>query len=146
MHSNKRLYFLDYSSEKTNIWIDYLKIGKYKEAEKNCKNHKYMSLISGLVGDQLFARGNYRDSVVYYSKSNKSFEEVALKFLNTNQQAYLCYYLEKFLERVKLLSKTNHLKDYKPQKILLSTWIVELKLSEINKLKYETQSYNTDSE
>lgn len=34
MHSNKRLYYLEYSSEKTNIWIDYLKVRKYKEAER----------------------------------------------------------------------------------------------------------------
>jgi len=105
-----------------------------------------MSLIAGLVGDQLFENGSYRDSVIYYSRSNKSFEEVALKFLNTNQQSYLCLYLEKFLDRVILLAKTNRAKDYKPQKILLSTWVVELKLNELNKLKITTETHPKDNE
>ena len=34
--------------------------------------------------------------------------------------------------------------DYKPQKILLCTWIVELKLNEINKMKMKTEGDDVD--
>lgn len=140
MHSNRKIYYLEYSQESRNIWIDYLKINRFKDALQLCKEPKYQSLISGLVADQIFDAGNYERSVEFYAKSNKSFEEVALKFLNRNLHYHLCRYLELFLERIKLLCKTDHTKDYKPQKILLCTWIVELKLNEINKIKIKSET------
>jgi hypothetical protein len=42
------------------------------------------------------------------------------------------------------LSTANSAKDYKPQIILLSTWIVELKLNEINKIKIRIESEDKD--
>lgn len=144
MHSNKTVYYINYMQENKNIWIDYLKINKCKDALALCKEPKYRPLISGLVGDQVFDSGNYEKSVDYYSSSNKSFEEVALKFLNRGLHSHLCKYLEMFLKRVKMLGKMNPHKDYKPQKILLSTWIVELKLNEINKIKVKALTDSDD--
>lgn len=144
MHSNKKIFYIEYSQENRNIWIDYLKINKYKDALKLCKDSKYQPLISGLVGDQIFNAGNYDKSAEFYAKSNKSFEEVSLKFLNTGLHQHLCKYLELFLKRIKLLGVANPQKDYKPQVILLSTWIIELKLNEINKIKIKIESEDKD--
>jgi hypothetical protein len=63
----------------------------------------------------------------YYAKSEKTFEEVTLKFLRAGLYIYLENYLQKVLER---LDKNRE--DQKPQRVLLCTWIVELKLNEIN--------------
>lgn len=89
MHSNKKIYSLDYSQEKVNIWVEYFKENKYKDALSLCKDQKYISVISGCVADQIFEAGNYERSVDYYAKSNRSFEEVALKFLNKNLHSHL---------------------------------------------------------
>lgn len=145
MHSNRKIFYLEYSQESRNIWLAYLKIHKYKDALNLCKDPKYQPIISGLVADQVFETGNYDRSVEYYAKSNKSFEEVALKFLSKNLHYHLCKYLELFLERIKRLCKIDTSKDYKPQKILLCTWIVELKLNEINKIKIKADSQSTEA-
>jgi len=89
MHSNKKIFFLEYGHESNNIWMDYLKINKYKDADKQCRDPKYKPLIAGMVADQIFESGNYGRSAVYYAKSNKSFEEITLKFLNTNLHQHL---------------------------------------------------------
>ena len=163
MHSNKKMYTLDYSQEKSNIWIAYFKKGRYKDALELCRDPKSSCVISGCVGDQYFSGGSYDLSVDYYIKSNKTFEEVSLKFLSKNLHSHLCKYLEKFLDKIKkqeLLwaqrsgrqgsDTTGHTERYRPQKILLSTWIVELKLNEINdvKARFELESvdhYDKDS-
>ena len=148
MHTNKKLFKLEYSQESKNIWLAYLKMSKYKDALNLCKDPKYQSIISGLVAEQVFETGNYDRSVEFYVKSNKSFEEVALKFLSKNLHSHLCKYLEQFLERVKRVSQENPHKDYYPQKILLWTWIIELKLNEINriKIKYGSEERETQGE
>ena len=63
----------------------------------------------------------------YYAKSEKTFEEVTLKFLRSNLYMYLERYLQKVLERIDVNKE-----ELKPQRMLLCTWIVELKLNEIN--------------
>ncbi|CAI2378217.1 unnamed protein product [Moneuplotes crassus] len=140
MHSNRKIYYLEYDHENNNIWIDYFKIKKYKDADKLCQDPKYKPLIAGCVADQIFESGNYTRSAEYYAKSNKSFEEVTLKFLNNNLHQHLCTYLELFLKRIKILSTRNPHRDYKPQKILLCTWIVELKLNDINKMRIKADA------
>jgi hypothetical protein len=52
---------------------------------------------------------------------------VTLKFLRSNLYVYLEIYLQKIFEK---LDKNRE--DLQPQRMLLCTWIVELKLNEIN--------------
>lgn len=146
MNTNKKLFKLEYSQESKNIWLAYLKMNKYKDALNLCRDPKYQSIISGLVAEQIFDAGNYERSVEFYAKSNKSFEEVSLKFLSKGLHYHLCKYLELFLERVKRVSDNNPAKDYYPQKILLCTWIIELKLNEINKFKVKSGSTDRETQ
>lgn len=68
----------------------------------------------------------------YYAQSEKTFEEVTLKFLKSNLYQFLEIYLKKVLER---LDKKKE--ELKPQRVLLCTWIIELRLNEIN--NYQAQ-------
>mmetsp|Transcript_34545 Transcript_34545/g.25651 ORF Transcript_34545/g.25651 Transcript_34545/m.25651 type:complete len:82 (+) Transcript_34545:724-969(+) len=63
----------------------------------------------------------------YFAKSEKTFEEVTLKFLKNNLYMHLEKYLIKVLERI-----DKNRQEFHPQRMLLCTWIVELKLNEIN--------------
>lgn len=65
----------------------------------------------------------------YYAQSDKTFEEVALKFLHANRYSDLIHYLERILKAIDLSREDLH-----PQRMLLYTWIVELKLNQINSL------------
>ena len=98
-----------------------------KEALNNCKNPKQKAFVAGIYADQLFIKEKYESAADYYSKSEKTFEEVTLKFLKANLYNYLEIYLQKMLDKI---DKTRE--DLYPQRMLLCTWIVELKLNELN--------------
>jgi len=65
----------------------------------------------------------------YYAQSSKTFEEVTLRFIQENLFTCLIDYLVKVLDTILLKPDQEQCK---PQKLLLCTWIVELKLNEIN--------------
>lgn len=129
------------------MWIAFMKKGDFKHALKLCKKStKDYALLAGLYADELFMNGNCERSVEYYAFSNKSFEEVTLKFMNNNQLSYLLKYLDFFLVRVKTYISKNISKidEFKPQIMLISTWIVELRMSEISDLKNKIDIYKAN--
>lgn len=98
-----------------------------KEALNNCKNPKQKAFVAGIYADQLFQKEKYELAAEYYAKSEKTFEEVTLKFLKSNLYIYLENYLQKILEKI-----DRNREELQPQRMLLCTWIVELKLNEVN--------------
>lgn len=113
--------------EDQDAWKYFLKRSMIKDALNNCKTAKQRALVAGIYADQLFSKDKYEMAADYYAKSDKTFEEVTLKFLKNQLYIYLERYLSKVLER---LDTTKE--ELKPQRVLLCTWIVELKLNEIN--------------
>jgi vacuolar protein sorting-associated protein 18 len=77
----------------------------------------------------MFKRGRYEKAAELYAQSDKTFEEVALKFLHAQRYSELISYLERIL-----LAIDPKREDLYPQRMLLYTWIVELKLNQINAL------------
>lgn len=67
--------------EDQDAWKYYLKRGMIKEALNNCKNPTQKSLVAGIYADSLFAKERYELAAEYYAKSEKTFEEVTLRFL-----------------------------------------------------------------
>lgn len=138
LHSTKHVYFLNYAEEEKDVWVAFMKKGRLKDALDLCtKGSKDYALCAGLYADDLFANGNWERSVEYYSVSNKSFEEVTLKFLHQNKVTYLLKYLENFLFRVKKFVGVKQARrdQFKPQLMMLCTWIIELRISEISESK-----------
>ena len=121
--------------EDQDAWKYYLKKGLIKDALNHCKNPKQKAFVAGIYADQLFQKEKYELAADYYSKSEKTFEEVTLKFLRANLYIYLENYLQKVLEKL-----DRHREDLYPQRMLLCTWIVELKLNEINNCQAQLES------
>lgn len=71
-----------------------------KDALNNCKNPKQKAFVAGIYADQLFQKERYELAADYYAKSEKTFEEVTLKFLKANLYIYLENYLQKILEKI----------------------------------------------
>jgi hypothetical protein len=117
-----------FQNEDRDAWKQYLKKGLIKQALEFCAA-KQRPYVAGIYADQLFLKKQYKDAAVYYAQSNKTFEEVTLRFIQANLYTYLIDYLIKVLEIV--MQKPDQ-EAVKPQKLLLCTWIVELKLNEIN--------------
>ena len=133
LNSTRELYSLDWSSEKANIWSAYAKVGKLNDALKATDDSDHLATLHGMLGDKKFSSGQYVNAVNHYSQSSKSFEEVALKFLNIQNYTLLQRYLASFLERLKkLIDREGDSQAYRTQRILLCTWIIELKLNDIS--------------
>ena len=71
----------------------------------------------------------YRKAAKVYAQSSKTFEEATLRFINEGLFTCLIDYLAEVLAII--LRKPPQAQP-KQQKLLLCTWIVELKLNEIN--------------
>ena len=79
----------------------------------------------------------YRKAAKVYAQSSKTFEEATLRFINEGLFTYLIDYLAEVLAII--LRKPPQAQS-KQQKLLLCTWIVELKLNEINDILSRAKS------
>jgi hypothetical protein len=115
-------------NEDRDAWKQYLKKGHIQRALENCQTSQ-KPYVAGIYADQLFLKKQYKDAANFYAQSSKTFEEVTLRFIQENLFTFLIDYLTKVLE---IVMKKQDQEQVKPQKNLLCTWIVELKLNEIN--------------
>jgi len=125
---------LEYSvlkNEEKDAWTQYMKKGQIKQALENCQSSE-KPFVAGIYADQLFLKKKYSEAAKYYAQSSKTFEEVSLRFIQENLYDCLIEYLEQVLDS--LLERPNQ-EALKPYKLLLSTWIVELKVNELNSIQ-----------
>lgn len=97
-------------------------------ATKFANNSEERKEIATAKGDDLFGREKFVEAAVSYAQSNLSFEDVSIKLLYTSEPA-LSRYLELKIDTIQKNDKT--------QGVLLSTWLLELKLAQLNKSESE---------
>ena len=143
LFSKNALFQIQLEREDRNVWKLYLqqaKAGDGREFEfafQHAKTAEQQDLVRALQADHYFNRQDYVVAARYYAKTKRSFEEVALKFIsNTNTSTTLKnqFKLKKalktyLLEKLKFLPKND-----KTQKTILSMWLVEMYLNEMNDL------------
>jgi len=67
--------------EDQDAWRYYLHREQFVQAINACKNGKQRAFAAGFYADHLFSKEKFDSAADYYSQSDKTFEEVALKFL-----------------------------------------------------------------
>ncbi|KAA8572452.1 hypothetical protein EYC84_003072 [Monilinia fructicola] len=77
-------------------------------------------------GDYLVSKGSYLEAAGVYGKSSKPFEQVALIFVDNDQQDALRKYL--------LTKLTTYRKASIMQRIMIASWLVEIFMSKLNSL------------
>ena len=129
MYSKRFISKLTIASSEKNKWKKLVEENKFSKALDACKesNNGYYGYVSGLYADYKFAKGSFLDAAVHYLSSNRTFEEITIKLLSAKSTTALQYYLE---EKMKLVMEDGTLM----QGIILSAWILELKLDKLNKL------------
>ena len=129
------------NGEDQDAWRYYLKREEFLQAIFACKNGKQRAFASGFYADHLFKRGKFEKAAELYAQSDKTFEEVALKFLRAKKYSELISYLDRILMAI-----DPKREDFYPQRMLLYTWIVELKLNQINSLQQDLAAASTPAE
>lgn len=112
--------------------------------------------IAGLYADELFKNKKYNEAAEMYSHTNRSFEEITLKFLTTSESndglkgiwllivrfilicvEYLDRWLKNLPETAEDRRPKNGEKPKNAKKIILLTWLVELHLNQLNTMERE---------
>jgi hypothetical protein len=83
--------------EDQDAWRYYLKREQFQAALQACKNTKQKAFAAGYYADHMFKKEKYEKAAELYAQSDKTFEEVSLKFLHTHRYNELVLYLEKIL-------------------------------------------------
>ncbi|KAJ1920861.1 tethering complex subunit [Tieghemiomyces parasiticus] len=118
------IFELIIQDEDRDVWRIYLKKRMYDTAFQHAKTTTEKDLILEAQADHYYAQGRYVLSASYYAQTARAFEEVALKFVHQGDQEALKCYLTKKLDHLKKGNLT--------QITLLSTWLVEIYLNQLN--------------
>lgn len=122
--SNRFVYKIMIDKEEKDVWKYYADQGLYEDAADFCRSTGSPNLpkVISLLADSYYKKGKYIESAEAYADSDKNFEEICLKFFENNSA------LQKFLEtQLKRLSA-----DKKTQRTLVSTWLAEIYLYNLN--------------
>ncbi|KAF4321788.1 hypothetical protein BBO99_00000674 [Phytophthora kernoviae] len=139
IHSNRRILEVTITDEDRNVWKLFLSkavLGNgddrdFEQALGVCRNGWERQRVLTAQADKLFDKGDFDRAAVIYAKTTRSFEEVALKFLEKETRDSLLLFL---LQKLKSLGNEE-----KTQKTVLCSWIVELFLDKFNVLKGSAQ-------
>lgn len=138
IHSSRRILEVVIADEDRDVWKLFLSkavMGNgddrdFEQALAVCRNGWERQRVLTAQADKLFDKGKFDRAAVMYSKTTRSFEEVALKFLEIESRDSLLFLLQK----LKSLGS-----DEKTQQTVLCSWIVELFLDKFNVLKGSVQ-------
>ncbi|TDH68068.1 hypothetical protein CCR75_004272 [Bremia lactucae] len=139
IYSDRRILEVVVTEEDRNVWkllLSKAVMGNgddrdFEQALGVCRNGWERQRVLTAQADKLFEKGAYDRAAVLYAKTTRSFEEVALKFLEKETRDSLLLFL---LQKLKSLGL-----DEKTQKTVLCSWIVELFLDKFNVLKGSAQ-------
>lgn len=122
--SNRFVYQILVENEDRDVWKYFIEVNNYIEAIKFCENTNSQAYgkVLGMYAEFLFRDQKYFEAAQTFVRSEKSFEEITLKLCSIPKA--LEYYLEL---KLNLLGA-----EYKSQKCIISTWLLEIYLDNIN--------------
>ncbi|KAL9086538.1 MAG: hypothetical protein Q9159_004128 [Coniocarpon cinnabarinum] len=126
LFTNKAIFEIVVRDEDRDIWKVLMKRQEFEEALQYANNSAQKDAVALASGDFLLAGGKYSEAASVYGKSTKAFEEVSLAFLDAGQKEALRTYL---VTRLSSLKKSSLM-----QRVLLSSWLIELFMSALNTL------------
>ena len=100
------LFMSTLENETTDAWRQFLAKGNIEDAYKYCQTQEQKLYLAGLWADQYFEKGKHQKAAQLYVESNRSFEEICLKFSKLGSklgdhslEKYLSFCLEKYNRR-----------------------------------------------
>ncbi|KAK4169237.1 Pep3/Vps18/deep orange family-domain-containing protein [Cladorrhinum sp. PSN259] len=112
--------------EDRDIWKIMLQLEHFDAAAHHAHTPAQRDAVSIAYGDYLVKKGHYGDAAAVYGKSSKPFEEVALTFIDNDQQDALRKYL--------LTKLSTYKKSFIMQRIMIAAWLVEIFMAKLNSL------------
>jgi hypothetical protein len=118
------LFEIAASDESRDIWQIMLKAQKFDSASQFAKTPAQKDAVATASGDYLVNKKQYMEAATVYGRSSKPFEQVALAFIDANEQDALRKYL---LTKLSTLKKAAIM-----QRMMIAAWLIELYMSKLN--------------
>lgn len=118
--------------EARDIWRIMLERQQFDMALQYAQTPAQKDAIAMASGDYLAGKGLFIEAAGVYGKSSKPFEEVALAFIDSNQNDALRKYL---LTKLGMYKKSSVM-----QRMMIATWLVEIFMAKLNSLEDNIQT------
>lgn len=128
IHTEKVVFRYNVQRESRDVWKMYMNINKFDLAKEYCRDRpECLDVVLAREAEYCFQNRRYLDSAKCYALTQNYFEEIALKFIEAQQEEALMEFLIKKLASLKPSEKT--------QTTLLTTWLTELYLNRLGVLE-----------
>ena len=120
------IYEIAIGDEDRDVWKILLKEQRFETALKYARGASQKDAVATASGDYLVKKGQFMEAASVYGKSSKAFEEVALTFIDNDQQDALRRYL---------LSKlSSYKKSSVMQRMMIASWLIEIYMAKLDSL------------
>ncbi|KAH7116985.1 Pep3/Vps18/deep orange family-domain-containing protein [Dendryphion nanum] len=126
LFTTQEIYEIVVTDESRDVWKILLKAQQFESASQFAKTSSQKDAIATASGDYLVGKGQYLEAAAVYGRSTKSFEQVALTFIDKGEQDALRKYL---LTKLSTLKKSTVM-----QRVMVATWLIELFMAKLNTL------------
>jgi hypothetical protein len=126
LFTTQEIFEIVVTDEDRDVWKVMLRTEHFDAALRYARSPAQKDAVATASGDYLISKDSYIEAAVVYGKSNKPFEQVALTFIDNNQQDALRKYL---LTKISNLKKSSIM-----QRIMIASWLVEIFMSKLNSL------------
>jgi len=126
LFTTQEIYEITVDDEDRDVWKVMLKTEHFDAALRYAKSPAQKDAVATASGDYLISKGSFLEAAGVYGKSSKPFEQVALTFIDNDQQDALRKYL--------LTKITTFKKSFVMQRIMIASWLVEIFMSKLNSL------------
>lgn len=113
--------------EDRDVWRIMLERQQFDQALQHAHTPSQKDAVAMASGDYLVSKGQFVEAAVVYGRSSKPFEEVALAFIDNNQNDALRKYL--------LTKLATYKKSAVMQRMMIATWLVEIFMAKLNSLE-----------
>lgn len=122
----REIFEIALSDEDRDVWKIMLKERKFDAALHYAHGASQKDAVATASGDYLVKKGQFLEAASVYGKSSKAFEEVALTFIDNDQQDALRKYLSTKL--------ASYRKSSVMQRVMIASWLIEVFMAKLNSL------------
>jgi hypothetical protein len=126
LFTTQEIFEIVVTDEDRNVWKVMLKTEHFDAALRYARGPAQKDAVATASGDYLVSKGSFIEAAGVYGKSSKPFEQVALIFVDNDQQDALRKYL---LTKIATYKKSSIM-----QRIMIASWLVDIFMSKLNSL------------
>ncbi|KAN0103109.1 vacuolar protein sorting protein-like protein DigA [Hyaloscypha variabilis] len=126
LFTTQEIFEIVVTEEDRDVWKVMLKTEHFDAALRYARGSAQKDAVATASGDYLVSKGSFIEAAGVYGKSSKPFEQVALIFVDNDQQDALRKYL---LTKIGTYKKSSIM-----QRIMIASWLVEIFMSKLNSL------------